>query len=94
MVSGFLKGLCPTVWPQQKYAGTENENVEFQAVSHLSGRSWPPKNKNFSVSYPIVYDGIHKCQILLSGQAAAFVSKYCPLCNREADIGLTCPVHS
>ena len=50
--------------------------------------------RSFSVSYPIVYDGIHKCQILLSGQATAFVSKYCPLCNREADIGLTCPVHS
>ena len=52
------------------------------------------ETRNFSVSYPIVHDGIHKCQILLSGKGNAFVSKYCPYCNRETDIGLICPVHS
>ena len=52
------------------------------------------ESRSFSVSFPIVHDGIHKCQILLSGQGTAFVSKYCPLCNREADTGLACTVHS
>ena len=71
---GFLKGLCPTVWPQQKYPGAGNENVGFRAVKGLCPTIWRQRATKKS-SHRKWEFGAWVCEIVL-GSFQALASHY------------------